>query len=1037
MGEFTTTIEAPVAPPPAAFISEQDASTSPIEHEMLDQGFRPRRRSSAGEPTSSLLPRVATTKVIPRDSLSFSSAGGANGVTTPRASGGLRESSDSLQTELQARAANYEAVMRYLSLRGGSTDLGGVPPAARATNLSMRARCVANASSTADGGSGHRTRAPRLSLARSLKHMHRRVVGTIAARVHSLHHPMAPSGPAVRLRGFALFCVHCFQLFYLPFAMAFVVSNTAAIDSAPVSLNERWIVRINISLELVYLLDILATFNTATLVHHHGGSRYVGARGDIAALYLRRQLTRDLLSALPLETVSTLVLRNARPLVTVNPTLYHIGSVFRLLRIVNLVQTARSPWIVAIAASLDQLSQRVCGQSSAIASEVCKLAMTLVVVAHYCACGWHAIELSTAASGRIDSPRGSFAALATEYLGDLRCVLSVMAGNQGDSDRLALDANLSRAAYAALLQVVGVLHFAYLVGSISAVLSTPSSHSSMRDYDDRKHALALKMAKLQLPQELQDRIHRYFDHMWSEYNATSEDISDFTRDLSRPLALEVGLCQYMDLVMRVPFWTDCSVDFVCAVVLTLHVRVFLPDDHVVRQGEIGTELFMINRGVSELTGGDRESTRLESGAAFGELALLLDCMRTTSVRALTYLEVCALQRGSFHAILARHYKDRRHVVTRILHHGLESKEHPQLWEEVLARKTHVKKKECGDSRRMFAGQETEEPRDKTSDAVTVSEAVEVLVNALNLDGDSGTQALMSPLTCTNGDLTKRDSESWTQSLNGRGLHTRAQPTPSQSATPRPCIGRHHGSLQGHQLGQGEQLSATIAASEGATSDTATEAERNGQAGTEHQAGESLQRNNALANLAAQNYPVELLQSLAAAMERVEDTLSNVEKRLQLIEDQKASVSPPTTREDSVDDALIAVTMQGEEEETGNLKPTAERSAHLERVCSRSHVLSNMDSSTSPAVFVKPTTLEQSRRTVSLNVDSKSILESFQRQRQFHRRASRGGAGNAAEWADVSAAARLKPHSPSFQLQHRRGSKTKLADQLWLKETGDA
>ncbi|GMF21405.1 unnamed protein product [Phytophthora lilii] len=58
----------------------------------------------------------------------------------------------------------------------------------------------------------------------------------------------------------------------------------------------------------------------------------------------------------------------------------------------------------------------------------------------------------------------------------------------------------------------------------------------------------------------------------------------------------------MNLVMKIPFWESCSPDFATQIIFNLVVRVYLPDDYVDRKGETGDEMFMINRGICELSG---------------------------------------------------------------------------------------------------------------------------------------------------------------------------------------------------------------------------------------------------------------------------------------------------------------------------------------------------------------------------------------------------------------------------------------------------
>ncbi|GMF25812.1 unnamed protein product [Phytophthora lilii] len=117
----------------------------------------------------------------------------------------------------------------------------------------------------------------------------------------------------------------------------------------------------------------------------------------------------------------------------------------------------------------------------------------------------------------------------------------------------------------------------------------------------RKWKAFATMEKMCLPNKLQERVHQYYTHVWTEYRSLDGDIVKFQRELAHTLGLEVGLYNYMNLVMRIPFWESCSPDFATQIILNLAIRVYLPDDYIVRKGDTGDEMFMINRGICELS----------------------------------------------------------------------------------------------------------------------------------------------------------------------------------------------------------------------------------------------------------------------------------------------------------------------------------------------------------------------------------------------------------------------------------------------------
>jgi MFS family permease len=78
------------------------------------------------------------------------------------------------------------------------------------------------------------------------------------------------------------------------------------------------------------------------------------------------------------------------------------------------------------------------------------------------------------------------------------------------------------------------------------------------------------------------------------------------------------------------------------------VRVQVPAGHAVfHQGDPGDTFYVIADGEAEVVGDGERVCTLGSPGSFGEIALLRDCPRTTGVRALTDLDLFALDRGAF------------------------------------------------------------------------------------------------------------------------------------------------------------------------------------------------------------------------------------------------------------------------------------------------------------------------------------------------------------------------------------------------------
>ncbi len=77
----------------------------------------------------------------------------------------------------------------------------------------------------------------------------------------------------------------------------------------------------------------------------------------------------------------------------------------------------------------------------------------------------------------------------------------------------------------------------------------------------------------------------------------------------------------------------------------------LPDQYIVREGEVGETAFLVVSGglVAEIKG--KKIGKIETGEIFGELSLILNENITASIKAIVPSEVVEIKRKAFEAIL--------------------------------------------------------------------------------------------------------------------------------------------------------------------------------------------------------------------------------------------------------------------------------------------------------------------------------------------------------------------------------------------------
>ena len=94
-----------------------------------------------------------------------------------------------------------------------------------------------------------------------------------------------------------------------------------------------------------------------------------------------------------------------------------------------------------------------------------------------------------------------------------------------------------------------------------------------------------------------------------------------------------------DLVRAVPFFYDADPDFVSAIITKLSFEVYLEGDVIIREGELGTEMYFLKSGVVSVTCGGIAADDLTDGSYFGggfDVQLFSCCVVVVSSSAFSF-----------------------------------------------------------------------------------------------------------------------------------------------------------------------------------------------------------------------------------------------------------------------------------------------------------------------------------------------------------------------------------------------------------------
>ncbi|XP_036369310.1 serine-rich adhesin for platelets-like isoform X1 [Octopus sinensis] len=202
--------------------------------------------------------------------------------------------------------------------------------------------------------------------------------------------------------------------------------------------------------------------------------------------------------------------------------------------------------------------------------------------------------------------------------------------------------------------LIGVFIFATIVGQVGNVIT--NRNASRQEFEKLLDGAKFYMQSHNVPKELQKRVQRWYDYVWSRGRMNgSLDISSLGM-LPDKLKTELALNVNLDTLKKVTIFQECQPEFLHDLVLKMKAHIFTPGDLICRRGEVAREMFIIADGVVEIIS-DRGTvlTSMSSGDFFGEIGILNlhggINRRTADVRSLGYSELFVLSREDVLAAL--------------------------------------------------------------------------------------------------------------------------------------------------------------------------------------------------------------------------------------------------------------------------------------------------------------------------------------------------------------------------------------------------
>ncbi|XP_067128199.1 cyclic nucleotide-gated channel alpha-3-like [Centruroides vittatus] len=201
--------------------------------------------------------------------------------------------------------------------------------------------------------------------------------------------------------------------------------------------------------------------------------------------------------------------------------------------------------------------------------------------------------------------------------------------------------------------ILGLLLFSAVLGHVANIVTNVSA--ARKEFQAKLDAVKTYMRMRRVSDRIQNKVIRWFDYLWMTQKCSDEERS--VGCLPDKLKAEIAIHVHLDTLRRVEIFQNTEAGFLCELVLRLRPVLFSPGDYICRKGEVGKEMYIVNRGRLQVVADNGRTVlaTLRAGSYFGEISILnmgtAGNRRTASVRSVGYSDLFCLYKHDMWEVL--------------------------------------------------------------------------------------------------------------------------------------------------------------------------------------------------------------------------------------------------------------------------------------------------------------------------------------------------------------------------------------------------